>query len=140
MGDVHAREEREAAASRLMQRRLSNRRAVTWAHALLGGVLALMYISQINLTRYAYWQFGASEALIAITSPTWIPYLISALHSRRVVMSQDGGVLWFIISITLITALVGAVLLGVFGPICQRRSNSDPPSVVIAEVKVTHPS
>jgi hypothetical protein len=79
--------------------------------------LALIYISQINLTRYPYWQFGASEALIAITSPTWIPYLISALHSRRVVMSQDGGVLWFIISITLITAIVGAVLLGVFGPI-----------------------
>jgi len=104
----------EGAAS-LAQRRLANRRSVTWAHALLGSALVFIYISRITLTRYRYWQFGASEALIAITAPAWIPYLISALNSRRLVMTGDRSALWFIASITMVSALVAAVLLGAIG-------------------------
>ena len=83
-----------------------------------GSAVALIYVSAIDCrTAFGVLAISARQtALIAITAPTWIPYLVSALRSRKVVMSQDGGVLWYIISIALISLVVAALLLGAFGP------------------------
>lgn len=83
-----------------------NRRLLLVAHIMVGVLAAFWYLNHIDLSHYPYWRRNASFAVIFISAPATLPYLVSAIYSWRVVTHRSLGVWVFLVVLS-----AGAVLM-----------------------------
>jgi len=83
-----------------------NRRLLVFAHVVVGFLAAFWYLSHIDLSHFPYWRRGAGFAIILISAPATLPYLVSAVYSWRVVTYRSLGV-WIFLGVL----VAGAVLV-----------------------------
>jgi hypothetical protein len=102
-----------------IERFLFHRRLLAWVHAALGFITALIYLSRINFARMGYWRPGFGVALIFIVALPMFPYLLSAMHSRKVVTADRMRVALFILVLMAGCILMGSLLAGAFGPVSR---------------------
>jgi hypothetical protein len=75
----------EPSAGVLYDRWIFNRALLLWAHIALAIIARLLYLSSTDLTHFAYWRRSASAGSLMIAAIAMMPYLLSAVHSRRLV-------------------------------------------------------
>ena len=115
-GDVNA----ESRGPTLEYERLViHRRLLAWVHAALGSITAVVYLSQIDFRRLAYWRIGAGFGTLFIIALPVFPYILSAVHSRRVVTPNRIRLAIFIMAVATGCALMALLLVGVFGPVSR---------------------
>jgi hypothetical protein len=88
------------------ERLVFNRRLLVFAHVLLGLFAVFWYLSYIDLSHFMYWRRGASFAVIFISAPATLPYLVSGVYSWRVVTDRRLGI-WVFLTVL----VAGAVLV-----------------------------
>ena len=90
----------------IYERRLFNRRLLLFAHVLVGLFAAFWYLSHIDFSHFQYWRRGAGLAVIFVSAPATLPYLVSAVYSWRVVTDHQ-----FRVWVFLTVLVAGAVLV-----------------------------
>jgi hypothetical protein len=88
------------------ERLVFNRRLLLFAHVLLALFAAFWYLSYIDFSHFMYWRRSAGLAVIFISAPASLPYLVSGVYSWRVVTDRRLG-LWAF----LMVLVAGAVLV-----------------------------
>lgn len=88
------------------ERLVFNRRLLVFAHVLLGLFGVFWYLSYIDFSHFMYWRRGAGLAVIVVSAPATLPYLVSGVYSWRVVTDRRLG-----ISVFLMVLVAGAVLV-----------------------------
>ena len=88
------------------ERLVFNRRLLLFAHVLLGLFAAFWYLSYIDFSHFMYWRRSAGLAVILVSAPASLPYLVSGVYSWRVVTDRRLG-LW----VFLMVLVAGAVLV-----------------------------
>ena len=69
--------------SKLLDERLVfNRKALVFAHTLLGFFSALFYLSKVDLTHSPFFASSSGLSVIAIAAPAILPYVYSGVYSR----------------------------------------------------------
>jgi hypothetical protein len=99
------------------ERLVIHRKLLAWIHVVLAFIVALVYLTQLDLSHFAYWRLGFGMGIILMLVPPLFPYLLSAIHSRRVVTVDRIRLAWFILVLLLGSVLMGLLLLGVFGSV-----------------------
>ena len=97
------------------QQRQFNRKLILLVHASAAFFTVLMYLSTLNLHRFAYWSRGAGTATLWIAAPALLPYVISAVHSWRRATYERLRVALFLFVFMLGAVGVGCAMLGAFG-------------------------
>ena len=92
-----------------------NRRLLVFAHVVVGFLAAFWYLSHIDLSHLPYWRRGASFAVILISAPATLPYLVSAVYSWRVVTYRSLGVWIFLVVLVAGAVLVNLLIAGRLG-------------------------
>src|SRR5579872_5316584 len=69
----------------ILSRWAFHRALLLWTHAMLAVALTVTELSRVNLTSLHYWRRGASTVVLIRVAAAWVPYLISAVYSVRVV-------------------------------------------------------
>lgn len=98
----------------LLQQQLAfNRKLLLWAHIVSGVFVSMAYLSRVSLINFAYWNRNAGAGIAFMAVPPLVPYIISAISSRRFVRPDRIRILAFIVVITIGTAAAGAFYLGI---------------------------
>lgn len=97
------------------ERRQFNRKLVLLIHVLAAFLTVFIYLSGVDLQRFAYWRRSSGAAAILIAAPALLPYLISGIHSWRRATYDRLRVAAFLL--VLIAGTFGAcsAILGAFG-------------------------
>ena len=97
------------------ERLVFNRRLLVFAHVLVGLFAALWYLSHIDFSHFMYWRRGAGLAVIFVSAPATLPYLVSAVYSWRVVTDRRPGVWVFLMVLVAGAVLVNLLVSGRLG-------------------------
>jgi len=97
------------------QRRQFNRKLVLLFHAMAAVLTVFLYLSTLDLQRFAYWRRGAGMAILLVAAPALLPYVISAVHSWRRATDDRLRVALFLVVVVLGAAGAGCAMLGAFG-------------------------
>ena len=97
------------------ERLVFNRRLLVVAHVLVGLFATFWYLSHIDFSHFLYWRRGASLAVIFISAPATLPYLVSAVYSWRVVTDRRPGVWVFLMVLVAGAVLVNLLVSGRLG-------------------------
>ena len=97
------------------QRRQFNRKVLLLIHSLAAFFTVFMYLSTLNLNRFAYWGRGSGVAILWIAAPSLLPYVISAVHSWRRSPYDRLRVALFLVVFVVGAVGVGCAILGTFG-------------------------
>ena len=89
------------------ERRRFNRKLLLLFHAITAFSTAVLYLGDLDLSRFHYWRRGASVASILLVAPPLLPYIISAIHSWRTVTYSR----------IRLTAFLAILVAGAFGVI-----------------------
>jgi hypothetical protein len=65
--------------------RALHRKLLLGIHAAIAVMLALVYLSGMDLKRFPYWRRGTGLTFFLMALPAWLPYAISAAYSAKVV-------------------------------------------------------
>jgi hypothetical protein len=114
----------DPSAGVLFDRWMFNRALLLWVHIALATIAGLLYLSSTDLTRFAYWRRSASAGSVMIAAIALMPYLLSAVHSRRLV-SHLRVRLWIFVAV-LAAGTIGIGYWYVGGP---REANESIPTI-----------
>ena len=98
-----------------VERRQFNRKLVLLFHAMAAVLTVFMYLSTLNLQHIAYWRRGSGTAILLITAPALLPYVISAVHSWRLATYDRLRVALFLLVFILGAGGADCAMLGAFG-------------------------
>jgi hypothetical protein len=84
-----------------------NHGMLAWLHLILGLAAALAYLSTFDTTHFRWWRRSAGMVVLMHSSGSLLPYLVSGLFSRRLVMARRIGVWLFALVLMGGTAAVG---------------------------------
>lgn len=90
----------------------SNRKLLFRAHTVLGVLSGMVFISRVDLSHFPYWNTVA--VLLLIVPPT-IPYIVSALYSRKVVTGDRSRVFLFLVVLITVSILTNLLFAGGLG-------------------------
>jgi hypothetical protein len=90
------------------QQRQFHRKLLLFVHAIAAFWTAALYLSNLNLAWFHYWNRGAGVASILLAGPPLLPYVISAVHSWRTAPYSR----------LRMAAFLSILVAGAFGVIC----------------------
>jgi len=99
------------------ERIVIHRRLLAWTHTVLAFIVALVYLSQIDFSHFAYWRLGSGLGITFMLGPPLFPYVLSAIHSRKVVTDDRVRLAGFILVLIVGSVLMGLLLRGAFGSV-----------------------
>jgi hypothetical protein len=97
------------------ERRHFNRKLMLLSHILLGIFTAMIYLSELDLGNFPYWQRRAGLMSLLVAAPPLLPYVISAVHSWRTATYDRLRVALFMLVLVLGSFGTGCAIVGAFG-------------------------
>jgi hypothetical protein len=95
--------------------RLFNRKVVLLAHVLAALFTAVLYLNQVDFTRFYYWRRSAGAEVLFAAAPALVPYLISAVHSWRKATHNRLRVAAFLVILVLGAGAACSAIVGIGG-------------------------
>ena len=92
-----------------------NRKLLVFFHVLAALSTAAVFLSMLDLSRFAYARRGAGAASLLMASPPLLPYLISAIHAWRRAPYTRLRVVVFLAILVAGTLGVTSAMAGAFG-------------------------
>lgn len=97
------------------ERLVTNRALLTATHVVLALAVAAAYLSRLYFPSLPFIGGVGGTGIAAALVPPLLPYLISGIHSRKLVTPKRPKLLGFIAFLVVSTALLTFLLLGRFG-------------------------
>ena len=89
-----------------------NRKLVVFVHVMLASCATLVYLNQINLAAFPYWQSRSALGIVFLAIPPSFPYIVSVLHAWSAVTARRFGLFVFVV---VLLSGTGAYVLFVSG-------------------------
>jgi hypothetical protein len=97
------------------ERRQFNRKLMLLIHVLAGLFTVVIYLSEVDLGNFPYWQRRAGLMSLLLAAPPLLPYVISAVHSWRAATYNRLRVALFLLVLILGALGTGCAIVGAFG-------------------------
>jgi|ERR1700685_148352 hypothetical protein len=101
-------------ASAMSQSRLATHRSLLlWVHIVFAGICGLAFLSRFNFSAGAWLGGRSGIRMLFWALPAFIPYILSGIHSRRIVGTGRLGLALFLCVLVAGTALASLIFLNI---------------------------